>query len=85
MRFAMALVAGLGLVMVAPAAIARAETVCAEFNTLDEAGKLAAVQEAAVEGSVVAQLSPKDAVSLAIAMCRVRTSETVTQVLNSKV
>ncbi|WJR32133.1 hypothetical protein [Mycobacteroides immunogenum] len=84
MRFAVAVVVSLGLVMVAPAAIARAGTGCAEFNTMDEAGKLGAVQEAAAEGSVVAQISAKDAVSLAIAMCRVRTSETVTQVLNSK-
>ncbi|BAX98517.1 hypothetical protein MSTE_03212 [Mycobacteroides stephanolepidis] len=63
---------------------AHADTLCGDFNTMDDAGKLAAVQEAAAGGNAVAQISPKDAVALAVAMCRVRVGETVIQVLNSK-
>lgn len=69
---------------VAIPATADAYTLCGDFNTMDDAGKLAAVQEAAAGGNAVAQISPKDAVALAIAMCRVRVGETVLQVLNSK-
>ncbi len=69
---------------VAIPATAHADTLCGDFNTMDDAGKLAAVQEAAAGGNAVAQISPKDAVALAIAMCRVRAGETVLQVLNSK-
>ncbi|WP_078322232.1 hypothetical protein [Mycobacteroides chelonae] len=84
MRFAVAVMMSLGLA-VAVAATAQADTLCGEFNTMDDAGKLAAVQEAAAGGNAVAQISPKDAVALAVAMCRVRVGETVLQVLNSKV
>ncbi len=65
-------------------ASAHAETLCRDFNAMDGAAKLAAVQEAAAGGNAVAQISPRDAVALAEAMCRVRTGETVLQVLNSK-
>ncbi|QCH24757.1 hypothetical protein DSM43276_03026 [Mycobacteroides salmoniphilum] len=84
MRFAVALMMGLGLPMVMPAAPAHADVLCSEFMGMDEGAKMAAVQEAAAAGNAVAQISPKDAVSMAIAMCRVRVGETVLQVLNSK-
>ncbi|NGX08796.1 hypothetical protein [Mycobacteroides franklinii] len=84
MRVAMAVVVSWGLAVAMPAS-AHAETLCRDFNTMDDAGKLAAVQEAAAGGNAVAQISPGDAVALAIAMCRVRTGETVLQVLNTKV
>ena len=84
MRFAVAVMMSLGLAVAVPAT-AQADTRCREFNTMDDAGKLAAVQEAAAGGNAVAQISPKDAVALAVAMCRVRVGETVLQVLNSKV
>ncbi|MGH3723129.1 MAG: hypothetical protein ACRDUS_03250 [Mycobacterium sp.] len=83
MRFAVVLTSVLGLLSAVPAAVATADTTCAEFNGADDAGKLAAVQEAAATGSAIAQISPPDAVTLAIAMCRVRVSETVVQVLHS--
>ena len=84
MRFAVAVMMSLGLAVAVPAT-AQADTLFREFNTMDDAGKLAAVQEAAAGGNAVAQISPKDAVALAVAMCRVRVGETVLQVLNSKV
>ncbi|AKP59193.1 hypothetical protein [Mycobacteroides abscessus] len=65
-------------------ASAHAETLCRDFNAMDDTAKSAAVQEAAAGGNAVAQISPRDAVALAEAMCRVRTGETVLQVLNSK-
>ncbi|ALR12453.1 hypothetical protein BST43_25315 [Mycobacteroides saopaulense] len=84
MRLAVAVMMSLGMAVAVPAT-AHADTLCRDFNTMDGAGKLAAIQEAAAGGNAVAQISPKDAVSLADAMCRVRVSETVLQVLNSKV
>lgn len=83
MRFAVAVVMSLGLAVAVPAT-AHADTLCRDFNTMDDAGKLAAVREAAAGGNAVAQIAPKDAVGLAVAMCRVRPNETVLQVLNSK-
>lgn len=59
-------------------ASAHAETLCRDFNAMDDTAKSAA------GGNAVAQISPRDAVALAEAMCRVRTGETVLQVLNSK-
>lgn len=83
MRFAVAMAVSWGLAIAIPAP-AYAATLCRDFNSMDDEGKLAAVQEAADGGNAVAQISPKDAVALAVAMCRVRTGETVLQVLNSK-
>ncbi|GAB5906627.1 MULTISPECIES: hypothetical protein [Mycobacteroides] len=82
MRYGVVLLMTVGLLVAVPGT-AQADTTCAEFNGADDAGKLAAVQEAAAAGNAIAQISPPDAVSLAVAMCRVRVSETVVQVLNS--
>ncbi|MUM16742.1 hypothetical protein FZI91_00640 [Mycobacterium sp. CBMA271] len=81
MRFAVALMAGLGLVIWMPAVPAHADALCSEYMAMDDGAKMDVIHDVAAMGSPVAAISPKDARDLATAICRMHGSANVSDVM----